>query len=124
MPRPTKWRKVCYMPNNTLYGPMDRNTDAGIVIMTVDEYETIRLIDMENLTQEECADAMNVARTTVQRIYTSAREKLAQFLVNGKKLKIEGGEYKLCTEAERMNGCGQCRRAGRGPGMAGQAINK
>ncbi|MBN2879436.1 MAG: DUF134 domain-containing protein [Clostridia bacterium] len=124
MPRPTKWRKVCYMPSNTLYGPMDRNTDAGIITMTVDEYETIRLIDMENLTQEECADAMNVARTTVQRIYTSAREKLAKFLVNGNRLKIEGGEYKLCTDAERMNGCGQCRRGRRGQGNMGQAINK
>ncbi len=110
MPRPTKWRKVCYMPQNTVYGPMDKETVLEPVNMTVDEYETIRLIDLEGLTQEECADGMNVARTTVQRIYTSARKKLAQSLVNGNVLRIEGGEFRLCSDAERKNGCGKCRR--------------
>ncbi|MEX1375921.1 MAG: DUF134 domain-containing protein [Eubacteriales bacterium] len=110
MPRPTKWRKVCYMPRNTVFGPMDKRQDSETITMMVDEYETIRLIDLEGLTQEECAERMNVARTTVQRIYTIARNKLAKSLVNGSVLKIEGGEYKLCTEEERMNGCGRCKR--------------
>ena len=66
--------------------------------MTVEEYETIRLIDLEGLTQEECAESMNVAQTTVQRIYNDARRKLAHSLVNGAVLKIEGGNYKLCDE--------------------------
>jgi len=64
--------------------------------MTVDEYEAIRLIDLEGLTQEECAKQMNVARTTVQGIYAEARKKLARSLVDGKILLIEGGEYRLC----------------------------
>jgi len=84
--------------------------------MTVDEYETIRLIDMEGFTQEECANQMNVARTTVQGIYFEARKKLAESLVNGKMLLIEGGEYRLCDGLG--NGCGRgCRRHRRGMGF-------
>ncbi len=71
--------------------------------MTIEEYEAIRLIDLEGLTQEECAESMDVARTTVQRIYNDARKKLARSLVNAEILKIEGGAYKLCDEAPDPN---------------------
>jgi predicted DNA-binding protein (UPF0251 family) len=81
-----------------------------IVTMTVDEYETIRLIDLEGFTQEECAKQMNVARTTVQGIYDNARKKLADSLVHGKVLLIEGGEYILCDGLEETCGCGGCHR--------------
>lgn len=97
MPRPRKWRKVCCLPDSSKFGPLDSPlTDDNVVNMTVDEYETIRLIDLEGLSQEECASQMNVARTTVQGIYSDARKKLAESLVNGKLLRIEGGDYKLC----------------------------
>ncbi len=97
MPRPRKWRRVCCLPDCDKFGPLDsQGTDVMFVNMTVDEYETIRLIDLEELSQEECASQMNVARTTVQGIYSEARKKLAQSLVNGKVLRIEGGEYRLC----------------------------
>lgn len=111
MPRPRKWRRVCCLPESNLFGPLiPRQNDPEIVMMTVEEYETIRLIDLEGLMQEECAERMNVARTTVQRIYNDARKKIAESLVNGKILKIEGGDYKLCDEEEPMYGCGRCRR--------------
>jgi predicted DNA-binding protein (UPF0251 family) len=105
-----KWRKVCCMPDSNKFGPLDSPADASNhVIMTVDEYETIRLIDLEGFTQEECASQMNIARSTVQGIYIKARKKLAESLVNGKVLLIEGGEYRLCNGAG--NGCGRgCRR--------------
>lgn len=69
------------------------------MVLTVDEYETIRLIDGQALTQEECAEQMNVSRTTVQAIYDSARKKLADVLVNGKALAIRGGSFEVCDDA-------------------------
>lgn len=78
--------------------------------MTVDEYETVRLIDLEGMTQEECSEKMHIARTTVQGIYTSARSKIADSLVNGKVLLIDGGDYRLCDGSGPRCGGGGCRR--------------
>lgn len=111
MPRPRKWKKVCSLPEINLYGPLNGlNEEREIILMTVEEYETIRLIDQESLTQEESAEKMNVARGTVQKLYNDARAKLAESLINGNILKIEGGDYKLYDENDRMHGCGRCRR--------------
>jgi uncharacterized protein len=111
MPRPRKYRKVCCLPQSNLYGPLNTLIiEDNIIIMTVGEYETIRLIDYEEMTQEACAESMNVARTTIQRIYADARKKLSDSLVNGKIIKIEGGDYTLYNREERSYGCGRCRR--------------
>lgn len=111
MPRPRKWKKVCCLPESNIYGPLNKpGRGLDTVIMSVEEYETIRLIDFEGLTQEECAERMQVARATVQKIYSGARGKLAEFLVNSSILKIEGGKYQLYSESERGRGCGRCRR--------------
>ena len=64
--------------------------------VTVEEYETLRLMDYEGLTQEECARQMEVVRTTVQSLYGSVRRKLAQALVEGRTLEIGGGHFRLC----------------------------
>ncbi|HKM43780.1 MAG TPA: DUF134 domain-containing protein [Limnochordia bacterium] len=116
MPRPRKWRRVCALPDNSRFGPLGQPMDMdNIVSMTVDEYETIRLIDLEGFTQEECADQMDISRTTVQGIYSGARKKLAESLVHGKVLFIGGGEFLLCDGQGR--GCGRgCHRHGRGRG--------
>ncbi|NLM26176.1 MAG: DUF134 domain-containing protein [Firmicutes bacterium] len=116
MARPRKRRHVCGLPERNHFGPLDLPArEQELVQMTVDEYETIRLIDFEDFTQEECAQQMNVARTTVQAIYSQARKKLAQALVEGKMLVIEGGDYQLCEDVG--NGCGRgCRHRRRGMG--------
>lgn len=103
MPRPRKCRRVCAMPKSNRFGPLNGGC-SGEVVMTVDEYETLRLIDLAAYTQEECAAQMGVARTTVQGVYNDARRKVAQSLVDGKVLVIKGGDYDLCEGTARPCG--------------------
>lgn len=111
MPRPQKFRNVCCLPFVSRFGPLDTRMNVSEVVnMGVDEYETIRLIDVEGFTQEECAAQMNIARTTVQGIYENARKKLADTIVNGKILDIAGGEYRLCDGRGGMCGKIGCQR--------------
>ena len=90
MPRPTRCRKIEQLPLYRSFSPDDVSA-AETLQMTVDEFETLRLLDAEGLTQEACAARMNIARTTVTAIYDSARKKVAQALVQGKRLLITGG---------------------------------
>jgi len=110
MPRPKKWRNVCCLPEINRFGPLDGTLNNESIIMTVDEYETVRLIDLEGMKQEECSEQMNIARTTVQGIYDIARKKIADSIVNGKNLIIEGGEYTLCDGRGGHCGGQGCRR--------------
>lgn len=111
MPRPRKCRKVCCLPTCAEFVPA-RGGDASqeAVVLTVDEYEALRLIDKEGFSQEECSAYMNVARTTVQLIYTEARRKTAEALVSGRTLRIEGGDYCLCDGQEAICKRGGCMR--------------
>ncbi len=96
MARPTKCRRVCYYPETLVFAPQN-NAQSTPVILTVDEFETVRLIDREGLSQEECSIQLGVGRTTVQKIYGIARKKIADALVLGLPLKIQGGDYHLCN---------------------------
>ena len=121
MPRPKKCRRVCAMPRCSSFGPLE-GEGSEPVGMALEEYETIRLIDLLGCTQEECAGQMGVARSTVQQVYDRARRKLALALVEGRRLVISGGDYMLCPKAEgcagrdcarrdcarRRCGCGSC----------------
>ncbi len=111
MPRPVKRRFVCNLPNYDRYGPLNKHqVDHEIIVMSIEEYETIRLIDFEELDQEQCAENMGVARSTIQRIYNDARKKIAESVVNGKVLRIEGGNYTICSEEHSPKRCGRCRK--------------
>lgn len=110
MPRPKKCRKVCQLPRTQVFRPDESRQTQEWVTLNVDEYEAIRLIDLEGFSQEACSNYMQVARTTVQAIYTSARKKLAVMLVEGRPLRIDGGDYQLCDGREEFCGCGGCRR--------------
>ena len=113
MPRPCKQRRVCMNPAYSRFGPKGVKTcgEEQRIPMTLDEFETIRLIDYEGMTQEDCAAQMQVARTTVQAIYESARSKIAECLINGKEIDIDGGDVVVCDGT--MRGCAakkQCPR--------------
>ncbi|MGI6257513.1 MAG: DUF134 domain-containing protein [Anaerovoracaceae bacterium] len=117
MARPRKRRHVRGQPHTNRFGPLgSRAALNGSIDMELDEYETIRLIDLEGLTQEECALQMKVARTTVQGIYGEARKKIAESLVNGKMLQIGGGDVHICEgdqkgcEGGRKNENRSCKR--------------
>jgi predicted DNA-binding protein (UPF0251 family) len=79
------------------------------VILTVDEFEAIRLADLEHLYQEQAAGKMNVSRQTFGRIIDSAHKKVAEALVRGKALKIEGGEFEV-AEMRKFR-CDDCQHS-------------
>lgn len=102
MPRPTKCRRVAFMPGVTYFKP------AGIplrvleeVRLTVEEAEAIRLKDLEGLEQEGGAERMNVSRPTFQRVLVAARQKIADALLNGKAIRIEGGSFEMALRRFR-----------------------
>ena len=97
MPRPRKCRQVCNFPQTLAFLPEEYGEEQQAVRLTVDEYETIRLIDKEGFSQEQCGEFMKIARATVQQIYASARKKLADMLVEGLPLYIGGGDIQLCN---------------------------
>ncbi len=94
MARPTKWRRIEHIPEVPYFIPSDdsvENMDVNILLL--EELEAIRLKDLEGLEQAECAEKMEISRPTFQRILLSAREKVADSLIHGKMIHIEGGTY-------------------------------
>ncbi len=103
MPRPKRLRRVCFLPEHQEFGPVNSEHHSDEIIkLSLDEYEIIRLIDLEGNDQEQAALALDVSRGTVQRIYNEAKKKMAEFLVCGKKLFIEQGEVRLCDHPEHQ----------------------
>lgn len=96
MSRPFKCRRIGYLPEITFFKP------AGIplrileiVNLSFEEAEAIRLKDLEKLEQKPAAEKMNISRSTFQRILSSARQKLADALLNGKAIQVEGGNFEV-----------------------------
>ena len=110
MARPRNCRRVGSMPESNYFKP--RGIPLSMleeVILAVDEFEAIRLADLENLYQEQAAEKMNVSRQTFGRIIDSAHKKVADALVKGKALKIEGGEFEMA--AMRKFRCYDCQHS-------------
>lgn len=102
MARPSKCKRVCRLPVHQEFRTCRAMTGDNQLILSVEEFETIRLIDYLGMTQQECADQMQVGRVTVQMLYMSARKKLARFLVEGTALSIQGGNYELGKQPENF----------------------
>ncbi|MGF6375183.1 putative DNA-binding protein (UPF0251 family)/putative Fe-Mo cluster-binding NifX family protein [Clostridiales Family XIII bacterium PM5-7] len=104
MARPRKSRMVHGMPSSEGFAPLGASRADCLkqVIMTVDEYETIRLIDYMGLTHEECAINMNISRPTVTNIYDTARKKMSDALINEKMLLIGGGDYDVSHQNKKI----------------------
>jgi uncharacterized protein len=99
MSRPFKCRRIGYLPNVNFFKP------AGVplreleeISLSFEEVEAIRLKDLEGLEQEQAAEKMNISRPTFQRILASARRKIADVLLNGKALRIEGGNFEIASQ--------------------------
>ena len=125
MPRPRRCRRVGHLPQCSYYKP--RGIPLSMlqhVNLSVDELEAIRLADLEGLYQEDAARGMNVSRQTFGRILESAHKKIAEALVHGKALSIEGGPIELAPPpgpgrfgpgpGAPGHGRGRCRRGGEG----------
>ncbi len=108
MPRPNKCRKVFSTPNTIYFKPAGiPKQDLEEVILSIDEYEAIRLADFEGLYQEKAAEQMNVSRQTFGNIVNSAHKKIADFLISGKSLQISGGTIEI--ENDLFIVCRRCK---------------
>lgn len=105
MPRPQKCRRICAKPRYRSFLP-ENCKDADTVVLSMDEFEVIRLVDYEKKTHEQCAKQMDISRTTVTEIYENARYKIAKSFVEGKCVVISGGNYRIC-DGSAQNGCGR-----------------
>ena len=107
MPRPKQCRRVCLSPGCTYFKPAGAPTSAlEELVVGVDELEAMRLMDVEGLYYEQAAGQMGVSRRTFGRIIDSARRKVAQALIQGMALRIEGGAIEMAEQ--RTFRCGDC----------------
>ncbi len=96
MPRMRRIRRVGFEPGIVFFKPAGvAMRDLEEVVLEVDEFEALRLSDFEKMNQSQCAEKMGVSQPTFNRILSSAREKIASALVEGKAIRIQGGHYSL-----------------------------
>ena len=106
MPRPMKCRIITEMPNHLAFKPVGMPMEElEKVILTLDEYEALRLADFEELYQENAAEKMNVSRQTFGNIVKSARKKVSETLITGKAIIIESGDVTILNKP-----CPRCKK--------------
>jgi predicted DNA-binding protein (UPF0251 family) len=107
MPRPKKDRKVHKPPFYTRFKPTGISAkDLKELVLTLDEYEAIRLSDFYGMSQEEAAEEMEISRPTFTRLIENARKKMADFLINGKLLSLDGGNIHFKNNVIKCDDCG------------------
>jgi predicted DNA-binding protein (UPF0251 family) len=98
-----RFRRVAGMPHCRHFRPAGAGIHARhVIVLTVEEFEAIRLKDHEGLDQKDAAKRMEISQPTFQRIYNSARKKMADALVNGRAIRIEGGRFILPGQHHHM----------------------
>jgi len=106
MPKPKKDRFVLQPPTVVYFKPQGIPMfQLEQVVVGVDEYEALRLVDLEGLQQQEAAERMKVSRATCARILEDAHRKVADALTTGKAIRIEGGNFVLGSNRYRCNEC-------------------
>lgn len=129
MARPIKDRRIEFVPEVTMFKPckvVQCKTNTKLVdeiILTLDEVEAIRLKDLEDLEQEDCALRMEISRPTFQRILSIARKKIAEALVEGKVIKFEGGNYQIAMRHFECQECVYAFEMPYGNGIKGRDMN-
>jgi uncharacterized protein len=121
MPRPGKFRCIAATPRVRTFKPQGIPLpQLKQVTLTLDEFEALRLADLAGDSQEQAAARMNVSRPTFGRIIEKARRTLVDGLVNGKAIRVEGGNYTV-TKLQELS-CRGCRRTWHLP--LGQGIER
>ena len=114
MPRPRICRRIFFDPSVTFFKPAGiptRHLEESI--LTKDELEAVRLIDYKREEQNKVAKQMEISQPTLSRLLTNARKKIADALVNGKAIKIQGGVFKMAGKGlRRRSGFGRNRKRG------------
>ncbi len=121
MPRPMRFGRVRRLPNINYFTPRGVKKLEELVL-TVVEFEAIRLKDSEGLDQIEAAKKMNISQSTFNRVISSARKKVADAIVNGKAINIKGGNYIMAEVRETNTRPGRGRKGGFGLGPSGECV--
>lgn len=123
MPRPRRFRRIWFEPGITYFKPHGvRVADLAEKVLAKDELEAIRLGDYEGMDQEKASSKMDISQPTFHRLLLSARRKVADALVNGKAIRIEGGVYKMMPGMGLGRGFGKGRMGGFAQGPGGECI--
>ena len=106
MPRPIRNRKVLNPPRMAGFKPFGMPlSELKVLKLHFDEYESINLINYQNLTQDAAAEMMGISRPTFTRVYNRALKKIAKAFVEGMAIEIEGGQVEFEKQWFKCNKC-------------------